>query len=70
MSNKTFETEQALDDGMMLLELCKEQFKDPLDALFAMVVAIAAISKGLDMSLPNLFKGIRLAREQMSKEDR
>ena len=71
MSNKTFEAEQAqaLDDAAMILDLCKEQFDEPIDALFGMVVAIAAISKGVGMSLPDLFEGITLASNNMVRKD-
>lgn len=70
MSNKTFEEQQqkAVDGAGVLMEFCKDAFDEPIDALFAMVVAIAAISKGIDMNLTDLFEGITLASDSMEKE--
>lgn len=70
MNNKTFQEEQAaaIDNAGILLEFCKETFDEPIDALFAMVVAIAGISKSIDMSLPDLFEGITIASNNMEKE--
>lgn len=50
------------------MEFCKDAFDEPIDALFAMVVAIAAISKGIDMNLNDLFEGITLASDSMEKQ--
>lgn len=71
MNNKIFEAEQAqaIDDAAIILDFCKEQFDEPIDALFGMVVAIAAISKGVGMSLPDLFEGITLASNHMVRKD-
>lgn len=70
MSNKTFQEEEeaAVDNAVILLDFCKETFDEPIDALFAMVVAIAGIAKGIDMSLPDLFEGITTASNSMEKE--
>lgn len=70
MNNKTFQEEEetAVDNAGILLEFCKQNFDEPIDALFAMVVAIAGIAKGIDMSLPDLFEGIAIASDKMEKE--
>ena len=71
MNNKTFEEaeHEAVDNAFILLDLCQSKFKDPADALFAMVVAIATIAKAIDLSLPDLFEGITLASNSVTKGD-
>ena len=71
MSNKTFEQEeeQAVKGADVLLGFCQKNFDEPIDALFAMVVAIACVSKATNMSLSDLFIGITLAHGKMEKGD-
>jgi hypothetical protein len=71
VSNKTFEQEeeQAVKGADVLLGFCQKNFDEPIDALFAMVVAIACVSKATNMSLSDLFIGITLAHGKMEKGD-
>lgn len=59
------ERQQIVDGAKHLMTRCQQDFKEPIDALLSMVLAISAFAHGVGMPLAELQEGIALSYADM-----
>lgn len=58
---------KTMADAKRLMRYLEAEFRDPGDAFFACVLAVAVIGKGADMPVNTVCEGIRAAYDDLSK---